>query len=433
MQDVVVIGAGFAGAAAALRLAEAGCRLTVIEARARVGGRAYSRCSGDDDALIEVGGSWLAPWHKRLQAHAARFGMDLRPTVGVKHRRFLHATAAPDYAAALDRIRRDSLAMRNTAGRHETASPWADRSLLDYLAVLAAPPEAKRETLAWWCISGSASPDAVNPLDMLSFASHGDGSLDGMMGALSHTIEGGAGTLAARMLAASGAEVSLNDPAATIEDHGNHVGIRLSSGRNISALHAIVAVPVNALRTLRFEPPLATAQSRLAADGHPGRAIKVLLKLRNTSPGILATGEAEGLRWIFTERDLGDGLVLAIAFGLYDEVPDTSRVAMSRAVAAFLPEAMFVSHDWHDWVRDPFSAGTWVSHGLGQTPLFAPELWQLRGRLAFATSDLAAEEAGWFEGAVRAGEAAADAVLRALSPASDPASSSAASHPPAAG
>jgi phytoene dehydrogenase-like protein len=40
--DVLVVGAGFAGVAAATALAERGARVLVIETRQRPGGRAYS-------------------------------------------------------------------------------------------------------------------------------------------------------------------------------------------------------------------------------------------------------------------------------------------------------------------------------------------------------------------------------------------------------
>ncbi len=40
--DVCVIGAGFAGLAAALRLRQAGARVVLLEARNRVGGRSWS-------------------------------------------------------------------------------------------------------------------------------------------------------------------------------------------------------------------------------------------------------------------------------------------------------------------------------------------------------------------------------------------------------
>ncbi len=142
-----------------------------------------------------------------------------------------------------------------------------------------------------------------------------------------------------------------------------------------------------------------------------GRAIKVLTQVEGVAPGALVTGEAGGLRLMFAERALSDGSTAIIAFGLADEVVDTSFAAMDRALHRFFPEARLVAYDWHDWLRDPWSSGTWVSHGLGQSPLFAGQEWAQKGLLHFATSDIASRESGWFEGAVLAGESAADAIL----------------------
>jgi len=92
-------------------------------------------------------------------------------------------------------------------------------------------------------------------------------------------------------------------------------------------------------------------------------------------------------------------------------VPDTSFAAMQRALGQFFPEATLLAHDWHDWIRDPWSSGTWVSHGMGQDPLFAGPEWATKGRLHFVTSDIASSESGWFEGAIIAGEAVAETIL----------------------
>ncbi len=422
MHDVIVIGAGLAGAAAALRLTDAGRTVTVIEARGRTGGRTYSRGIGDCAEVMEFGGSWITPWHDRMQALAARFDVGLRPTHAVVERRWhdgkvlrTDTPVAPEgmtaYAAGIAAIRQDALDMHDTTGRWHNGSPWADTSVADYLSAKAVPASVAREFMAWWAISGSADPAKVNPLEPLHFASHHDGTLDGMMAVLTHTIEGGVGTLTGRAIAASGAEVVLGDAVAELSDHSDHVALRLSSGRTMQARQVIVAVAVNAVATIRFDPPLRPMQQQLTQDRHPGRAIKMLLRVSGVAPGVLVTGEAEGLRWMFSERALADGTTAIIAFGLYDEVKDTSFDAMKRAVARFFPEATLLSHDWHDWVRDPYSAGTWVSHGLGQTPLFAAEAWGAQGRVHFATSDIASRESGWFEGAVVAGEEAADAVL----------------------
>lgn len=422
MHDVVVIGAGLAGAAATLRLTDAGKSVILIEARGRTGGRSYSRGIGDGAEVMEFGGSWITPWHGRMQSLAARFDIDLRPTHAVVERRWhdgetlrTDAPVAPGKRAAFDAgmaaIRQDALDMHDTTGRWHNGSPWADTSTADYLQAKAVPDSVVHEFMAWWAISGSGDPGRINPLDPLYFASHHDGTLDGMMTILTHTIEGGVGTLTHRAIRASGAEVILGDAVAEVADRGDHVVLRLSSGRLVQGRHVVVAVAVNAVATIHFDPPLRPAQRRLTQERHMGRAVKMLLRVSGARPGILVTGEADGLRWMFSERVLTDGTTAIIGFGLHDEVVDRSFAAMSRAVQKFFPEATLLSHDWHDWVADPFSSGTWVSHGLGQGPLFAGPEWAPIGRVHFATSDIASHESGWFEGAVIAGEAAAEAIL----------------------
>ena len=53
--DVVVIGAGFAGLSAAARLATRGCRVLVLEARARLGGRATAFVDRETGELVDNG------------------------------------------------------------------------------------------------------------------------------------------------------------------------------------------------------------------------------------------------------------------------------------------------------------------------------------------------------------------------------------------
>ena len=53
--DVIVIGAGFAGLSAAVRLAGKGARVLVLEARARLGGRATAYPDRETGELVDNG------------------------------------------------------------------------------------------------------------------------------------------------------------------------------------------------------------------------------------------------------------------------------------------------------------------------------------------------------------------------------------------
>src|SRR6478736_3460474 len=77
--DVCVVGAGYAGLAAARRLTSAGKSVAVLEARDRVGGRIWT-VSLPDGTVLDRGGAWLGPAHDRMFALAREFGIGTHRT-----------------------------------------------------------------------------------------------------------------------------------------------------------------------------------------------------------------------------------------------------------------------------------------------------------------------------------------------------------------
>ena len=73
---VAVVGAGFAGLAAADALASAGIDVVVLEARDRVGGRVWSR-ELENGAVVEMGAEFILPGNDTLLSYVDRFGLGL--------------------------------------------------------------------------------------------------------------------------------------------------------------------------------------------------------------------------------------------------------------------------------------------------------------------------------------------------------------------
>src|SRR5262245_41733498 len=76
--DCCVVGAGFAGLAAARRLQSLGKSVAVVEARDRVGGRVWNR-TADDGSVVSVGGTWLGKRQDRMFALCREFGLEVYP------------------------------------------------------------------------------------------------------------------------------------------------------------------------------------------------------------------------------------------------------------------------------------------------------------------------------------------------------------------
>ena len=168
----------------------------------------------------------------------------------------------------------------------------------------------------------------------------------------------------------------------------------------------MIAVPLNCLPVIEFTPPL-PAPAREAAGANAGAAVKLLMLARGVPPQGIAVGIGPGLNWLYADREI-DGETLVIGFGWDDpEFDPADRDHVRRALGAFYPEGELVDWRQHDWIRDPRSRGTWLTAPADHVELVDPARFRPSGRLVFAGSDVAEQEAGWFEGALRSGARAA--------------------------
>jgi monoamine oxidase len=425
VSDVIIVGAGLAGAASAAKLGERGLKVAILEARDRVGGRGYVRDFAGTGETLDFGGAWITPWQHRVRGLCARHGIALRPRAPIVARRYFRDGGLHDTpASAADRLRHDRVIARVAAdaillkkglGEDEKGRDIAHVSFADYLDRLD-PPQATRDLLrAWWCQSGNAAIHEAPAAELLGSSAYSQGLTEAMADVWADTLVGGISALTGKMLSASGARVQQAAPVHAVAVTTEGVTVTTADGAEHRARAVLLATGINPLRNIRFSPPLPAEKAAAIAVGHLGRAVKVWAKVKGVPVGIVACGGGTGIQWMFSERDTTDGATLLVGFGTQADgwTPDLPG-DIATAVARFFPEATLLAADWHDWNADPFALGAWTAAKVGAEAATAAATWQAAGPLAFATSDFAPEQAGWFEGAIVSGEAAAAELLSFL-------------------
>ena len=228
------------------------------------------------------------------------------------------------------------------------------------------------------------------------------------------TVSPSMAALAACMITASGADLHLETPVLSIKRDNACVTVTTTNG-TVRAKAGVVALGVNQLAGVTFETPLSGPKATAVEIGHGGRAFKIWAKVRDVPVGTLATGGGKGIEFAFAERTVADDIAMVVGFGVHsNKNRPGDHNWVTTEMAKFFPNSEVIAHDWHDWLNDPFARGAWVAVPVGVESSFTWKAWAPEGRLAFATSDIARENTGWFEGAVISGEDAAAAIASLL-------------------
>src|SRR3989442_6039321 len=137
--DAVVVGAGFAGLAAARRLVFAGKSVIVLEARDRVGGRTLNHSIGGG-AITELGAGYVGPTQDELFKLADHYGVGTFPVYNIgdnvyvtNGQRFTYpfGGAFPDLAAVQD-FAQASAKINAMAGEVPLDAPWLAANAPDW-------------------------------------------------------------------------------------------------------------------------------------------------------------------------------------------------------------------------------------------------------------------------------------------------------------
>lgn len=443
--DAIVVGAGLAGLTAAEALANAGHSVLVLEARDRVGGRTFDHWIAPG-AVVEMGGQWTGPGQTSVQALAKRQGIKLFPSYSAGHNLYFRQGSLRTYsgaippasAAALIELEQTINDLNHLGAGVRADTPWTagQAGSLDEQTVagwLAARNMSKEgQLLADLSIRGvyGEEPSQVSLLDLLSAIPGVGGDFNTLIGsAQSLRFVNGPQQMSEGLARVLGDAVRLSSPVVWIEwgDLAT-VGTTKSWFR---ARQVVVTVPKSVTAAIRFVPALPPVYAQYFQRQPTGATVKVQVvyetpfwRRQGLSGAVISDAGPIDLVYDNSPPSGEPGVLVAFAEGNYGRylfgVTDAQRRAavLANLTRFFGPEAARPA-SYFDlvWAADPYSGGAYGSFNPPGviTSLGAAIAASAVDNIRFAGADYSPEWPGYMEGAIRSGEAAAAAVIKALS------------------
>jgi monoamine oxidase len=432
--DIVIIGAGVAGLAAAAQLATARRRVLLLEARDRLGGRIWTRLESGLTVPVELGAEFIhghAPVTRDLLAragvaviessdshHTLQDGVSTASGSSFEH--IQHALRSQ--AAALDRedVSFERYVEERLAGQLAAADRSSARMLAEGFDAADPARASARALISEW--TGDTLGDVPQSRPERGYAS-----------LLSALYDGSSREYLQLRLGAAVTRVLWSGGAAEVS------GTCLDSPFKVSAPQVLITVPLGVLQApdgapgaVTFDPPLLAKRAALDLLAS-GPVVKIVLRFARPVWETLQAGAYRNdsffhavdapFRTFWTQAPVQAPLLVAWAGG-----PRADRLARAGSGGAIVRLAIqslerlfgaavqvreqLEGYYWHDWQQDPYARGAYSYVLVGGSGARAELARPLDHTLFFAGEACdTADDAGTVSGALQTGLRAAAEIL----------------------
>ncbi|HQR28094.1 MAG TPA: flavin monoamine oxidase family protein [Nocardioides sp.] len=441
MTQVIVVGAGLAGLAAARRLVGADVDVVVLEARDRVGGRVEGGTLADGTP-VELGGQWLGPTQDRMYALVEELGLEtfrtyndegqlLLDLLGIQSRMSARRGALPRMSpVALADLAQGMYRFQRLARRIRLDQPWRSRDAdaLDAQTFHSWIHRTLRTATgrAYFHVAceaiWAAEPGDLSLLHALFYAQSGT-DLETLIsvdrGAQQDRVVGGSVRLAEAMADRLGDRVRLGSPVRRIEHDGSGVRVECRDGTTYDGSHVVVTLPPTLAGRLEYAPVLPSWRDQLTQRLPAGSVVKVFARYdepfwRAEGLNGQAASDRGPVKVTFDSSppEGRPGVLMGFLEGRearqWARRPETERrEAVLECFARYFGAraATPVEYLERDWMAEEFTRGCYGAH-------FTPGVWtsygeawrEPVGRIHWAGAECSPVWNGYMEGAVRSGE-----------------------------
>jgi len=425
-KQIVIIGAGFAGLAAAYELLAIGYDVTVLEARHRVSGRVVTLTDFVPGRWVEGGGELIASNHLTWAAYAKKFDLQFLavPETGLEGPVIIDGKLLSDRETAelwqamdnvLESIAEDAAPVNDDKPWETEGAEALDRmTIAEKILASGVSQLAKSALIGDFVSETGVPPERQGYLALLAAVKAGSIEQE-WTDTKQFRCKGGNQQLAHRLAGEIGAEsILLNMPVARVERAADRVTVTCENGRAFTADDVILTVPPSVWDKIRFDPPLPEI-----LRPQMGRNIKYLVWLKSRfwlkdklAPDSLSNGSVQAT-WEPTAGQEGDGPAGMTAYSggpgadIMRAIPPGERdAAYSEELRKRYPHYAenFVASRLMDWPAIPWTEASYSFAAPREVTTMGPILHQgIGGTLHFAGEHTCYKFAGYMEGALTSG------------------------------
>jgi monoamine oxidase len=421
-KSVIIIGAGFAGLSAGMKLKSEGVKVTILEARKRIGGRVFSNQPAKANGqVIELGAEWVGNSHERVITLCNDFGLKLENnqfetdlTLGGKY----SPTGKWDFGPEMQKFWDNKVTIWE--GMSEDQRKKLDK--IDWWRFLSNQGIPNNDLLLRDLLDSTDFGESIRHTSAYSaLAEYAESSEKNEMDL---KIEGGNAKLAEKMADNVGKENILIDHTVKIIKQNGSKGIVVtcSNGKTFEAEKLICAIPTFSLLKIDWQPGLPNIYKDALHELQYARIGKfpVVFSERfwKREDFDMLTDTPAHYFYHGTKNQKGKtGVLMCYATGdkadVLASVSKTQKldIILNALKPAFGNVKKYVTEDlMYYWGQDAFSSGAYAFYGKSQWFEVMPVLKKPFENVFFAGEHLA-DWQGFMEGAINSGEEAAEMVV----------------------